>query len=307
MKNTVNYYYNIRIDEFIKKDNNYYFYLNNDEYYLILYDRPIEDINALYSLNKEMIKKRCIAHEIILNKDNSAVTVINNIPYVLIKICKYKNNRVFFNDIAYLQNATYNMNFDEMLYRYDWVKLWADKIDYYEYQISQLGKSYPILCDSLSYYIGLGENAISYLVNNITDNNKILTVSHKRIEFDKGSFEFYNPLNFIIDNRVRDISEYIKNTFFHNQLNEFEIEAFLDYANLSKEEYIYLYSRLLFPTYYFDIYDRIINEKLSEESILPILEKSSLYEKFLFNMYNYIVYKKKVQIEPIEWIMKAYS
>ena len=306
MKNTIDYYYNIRINELIKTEKDYYFYLNNNEYHLIQYNRPLEDINALYKLNINMLNRNIIVHQIILNKDNIPITIINNIPFVLIKINKY-GNKIYLSDINYIQNYSLNIQYEKELLRDNWVKLWCDKIDYYEYQISQLGKEYPILCDSLSYYIGLGENAISYIVNNINSLNKILTVSHKRIKIDDGSFELYNPLNFIIDNRIRDLSEYIKNSFFSNQFDINELRTYLNYNNLSKDEYIYLYARLLFPTYYFDIYDEIINTKSNEDSIVKIISKACEYEQFLFNIYNFIVYEKKTQIEPIEWIIKRYS
>ena len=275
MKNTINYYYNIRIDDLIKQDNNYYFYYNNDKYKLIIYDRPIEDLNALYKLNMNMIKRRCKVHQIIINKDKSIVTIINNEPYILLKLCN-DNDQIYLNDINYIQHMTYNIEYDKSLLRTNWVNLWCEKIDYYEYQISQLGKEYPILCDSLSYFIGLGENAISYLVNNIKENKKILVVSHKRINND-----FYNPLNFIIDDRVRDVSEYIKNTFFNNRFNINELRMYLDNNNLSYEEYISLYSRLLFPTYYFDIYEDIIIGTKKEKELNLILSKKDNVLKLL--------------------------
>lgn len=307
MKNTINYYYNISINDFIKTDIDYYFFINNEEYHLVKYNRPIEDIDALFKLNNQMLNRKILVHQIILNKDKSAITIVNNIPYVLLKLCNYKNNQIYLNDINYIQHMTYNIEFDKSLLRCDWVKLWCEKIDYYEYQINQLGKEYPILCDSLSYFIGLGENAISYIVNNIKDDKKFLVVSHKRIRVNNGSFEFYNPLNFIIDNRVRDVSEYIKNTFFNNKFNSNELRTYLNYNNFNKDDYIYLFARLLFPTYYFDIYDEVINTKSDENMIIPILDKINDYEKFLVSMYRYIVYEKKVQIEPIEWLLKNHS
>ena len=307
MKNTLNYYYNIRIDKLIKSNNNYYFYIDNNEYHLIKYDRPIEDINSIFKLNMELLKNGVVVHQIILNKDKQAITLINDEAYILLKLSDYKRNKISLNDIYYMEKNTYIIDYDKSLYRDNWAKLWCDKIDYYEYQINQLGKEYPILCDSLSYYIGLGENAISYLVNNIKSDNKSLVVSHKRIKINSGSFDFYNPLNFIIDNRMRDVSEYIKNMFFYDRLDMSEINYFLDYSNLKKEEYVYLFARLLFPTYYFDIYDEIINKMGNEESIIPIIDKVNDYEIFLFNIYNYIVYKKKVQLEPIEWILRNHS
>ena len=244
LKNTIDYYYNLRIKNLVKSEVDYYFFMNNQEYHLIKYDRPIEDLNPLYNLNIQMLKKNILVHQIILNKDKQALTFINGVPYVLLKLCNYKNNKLYLNDINYIQNVTYNIEFDKSLLRDNWIKLWCDKIDYYEYQINQLGKEYPILCDSLSYFIGLGENAISYLVNNIKQNNKFLVVSHKRIKIEKGSFDFYNPLNLIIDNKARDLSEYIKNCFFNNSFDFNEVKIYFDYNNFDRNEYIYLFSRL---------------------------------------------------------------
>ena len=56
LKNTLDYYYNIRIDKLIKSNNDYYFYMDNKEYHLIKYDRPIEDINSIFKLNMELLK-----------------------------------------------------------------------------------------------------------------------------------------------------------------------------------------------------------------------------------------------------------
>lgn len=304
MKNTIDYYYNIRIDNLIKSNNDYYFFINKEEYHLIKYNRPAEDAVSIYKLNLEMLKRNMLVHRIIPNKDNQIITVINNIPYILIKLCAYKNQIVNLTDINYIQNMTYNIEFDKSLLRDNWIKLWSEKIDYYEYQINQLGKEYPILCDSLSYFIGIGENAISYLVNNINNERQLLVVSHKRIRINEGSFEFYNPLNFIIDNRVRDVSEYIKEAFFKDNFISNELKMYLNNNNFSKNEYVYLFSRLLFPTYYFDMYDAIINTKVNEDIITTILNKIQDYEKFLVSIYKYIVYEKKVQIEPVEWLLK---
>lgn len=325
MKNTINYYYNITIENIIKSDHDYYFYMNTDEFHLVLFDRPYADIDSIYKLNVQMKNKRCLVHEILLNKDKQAITMINNLPYILIRLCRYKNDKVFLNDINYIQNMTYHIEYDQSLLRDDWVKLWSEKIDYYEYQINQFGKKYPLLCDSLSYFIGMGENAISYLVNNIKNaemyddkinlnnrkfnniNNNGLVVCHKRIKGNLGSFEFYNPLNFVIDNRTRDVCEYIKDCFFNSSLDIYEIKSYLNIINFNRDEYIRFFARLLFPTYYFDIYDEVINNGISEENIIPILEKVDKYELFLFNIYKFIVYEKKVQIEPIEWLIRNHS
>lgn len=303
MKNTINFYYNFFLDELVKKENTYYFYYNGDEYYLIPLNRPSEDVISIYKLNIEIKKRGCLVHEIILNKDKNAITIMNGISYILIKICKYKNDKVFLNDINYIQNMTINIESDKNLFRNDWIKLWSDKIDYYEYQISQVGKKYPILCDSLSYFIGMGENAISYLVNNLDLKSNInLVVSHKRILQNEGSLSFYNPLNFVIDNRVRDVAEFIKESFYNDNLNMNDIKSYFNISNFDKNEYILLISRLLFPTFYFDKYDDIINTGKNEEIIIDVIDKVDEYESLINNIYKFILYEKKVRLEPIEWI-----
>lgn len=307
MKNTINYYYNILLEDFVRNDNGYYFYLNNEEYHLVIFDRPYEDIEPIYKLNLEMKKNNCLVHDIILNKDKKAITIINNTPYVLLKLCKYKNEKVFLNDLNYIQHMTYNIEYNKSLLRTDWVRMWSQKIDYYEYQISQFSKKYPILCDSLSYFIGLGENAISYIVNNSEEENISPVVSHKRIKRNNGSFEFYNPLNFVIDSRVRDIAEYIKDSYMINELDFYEIKSFLDINKLSNNEYKLLFARLLFPTFYFDIYDDIINNNMSEEKILSIIERTCEYEEILVNIYKYIVNDKKINLQQVEWLIKRHS
>lgn len=303
MKNTINFYYNIFLDEFVKKDNCYYFYYGGDEYYFVPLNRPTDDILSIYKLNFEMKKRKCLVHELILNKDKSIITVVSGISYVLIRLCKYKNDKVFLNDINYIQNMTVNIECDKSLIRNDWIKLWSEKIDYYEYQISQVGKKYPLLCDSLSYFIGMGENAISYLVNNLDSKiNVNLVVSHKRIYQERGSLNFYNPLNFVVDSRVRDVAEFIKETFYNKTLKLCDLKAYFNIANLNKNEYILLFGRLLFPTYYFDIYDDIINNDKSEELVINIIDRTDEYESMLNTIYKFILYEKKVQLEPIEWL-----
>lgn len=302
MKNSINYYYDIYIDEIHKTRDYYYFYLNNHEYHLKVYDRPEEEINYLFSLNEEMIKRNILVHKIIKNINNSPVTLIDGKFFVLLELCDYKNDKVLLNDLKYYNNFTSNLN-NKNLFRNDWIYLWSSKIDYYEYQISELGRKYKLLTDSLSYYIGLSENAISYLNNNNVSNNSFI-VSHKRININGGSNDFYNPLNFIVDNKIRDISEYIKESFFNNDLNIYEVKEYLDSIIIDKSEYILLFSRLLFPSYYFDIYDEIINNNLPEETIISIIEKNNAYEAFLRNIYKYIRYEKNTFIEPIEWLIR---
>ena len=74
-------------------------------------------------------------------------------------------------------------------------------------------KKYPILYNIIDYYLGISENAIFYLKKVVSnyEGNVSVCVCHKRIGVNSTLFDLYNPLNLIIDTRVRDIAEYFKN------------------------------------------------------------------------------------------------
>jgi len=302
MKNIINYYYNISLLDVYLVDNKYYFNFKNNDYFFIVFNRPIEDASSVYNLYLELKKRTLLTNEIILNKDNQIITFVNNIPYILIKD-KVKNNQININDILYIQNNTINITKDKKLNRNNWINMWKSKIDYYEDIMNNISKKYPLLNNTIDYYIGIGENAISYLIYNKVKNDNTC-LSHKRIDINKSSFDFYNPINYILDNRVRDFAEYTKNLFFLDKISFNNYRYFLDYMNYTKEEYILLISRLLFPTFYFDMYDNIINNKLDEKIIEPIINKTDSYILFIKDIMIYIIYQKKINIPFIEWIIK---
>lgn len=303
MKNIINYYYNLNILDLYEIDDKYYFTINNNSYIFMPFNRLRDEVKSIYNLYIELISRKIFTNELINNKMNEIITQINNTPYVLLKD-NTKHNNITINDILYIQNNTFNISNDKYLYRNSWVRLWSSKIDYYEEQLKDILKKYKVLSETLDYYIGLGENAISYLVyNNPNTNNLVL--SHKRIGSKTTSFDFYNPINYIIDSRVRDFSEFIKSLFFQNELEFDTFKYYLEYLNFSKDEYILLIARLLFPTYYFDIYDNIINLNLNEDIIKNVINKNNDYIRFLKKTFYYIIYTKRINIPYIEWIIKS--
>lgn len=304
MKNIINYYYNINILNLYEVNNKYYFNYKNNDYIFMTFDRLIEDAPVVYNIYLEMKKRRVITNEIILNKDNQILTITNGIPYILIKD-NLRNKSININDIFYFQNNTYNIFNDRRIKRINYIEMWESKIDYYEEQNKSLKKQYKIIDDSIDFYIGLGENAISYLINNKAKQVSTF-VSHRRIDINKGSFDYYNPVNYIIDSRVRDFSEYIKNSFFNDKINFDLVRIYLDYMNFNKDEYILFIGRLLFPTYYFDYYDLVVNKKIDESSLLNIIDKTNDYLTLVKKIFIYIIYQKKTNIPYIEWLIKEY-
>jgi spore coat protein YutH len=307
MKNIINYYYNIFPDNVYQNNQYFYFYYQNEKYYFYPFERKVEEAKALYALNMEMVKRNILVHEIVLNKDNQILSMVNQIPYILFKVYINERKKTSLSDINYININTMNIiNKDnKILERSDWIKLWSEKIDYFEYHINQMGRKYPILSQSLNYFVGMGENAISYIKNthmdfNINNHDNFLVVCHRKISNDDTLLDVNNPLNFILDYRVRDLSEYIKTNFFYNNNIWDEIHEYFRHNYLSVLEYRLLYGRLLFPSFYFNLYEKIINGLIEEKEIIRIIEKIKDYENFLLEFYSYI--KLRVNIPEVDWL-----
>ena len=303
MKNNIMYYYNLRIDNITQNNNNYYFTINNDNYCFTIYTRDIKESNEIYKLNKYMLSSNILVHEIIPNKDNYVVTIINNIPYILYKIYINKNKKLTINELTYLSNYTYQV--DKILTRNNWNILWSNKIDYFEYQINQMGKKYPILVDTFAYFTGLAENAISY-VKYTTLETQIETsdnpvISHRKIN---NTIEaLYNPLNIILDHKSRDIAEYIKLSFLNKNTNIYqELDSYFSNNYYSEYGLRLLYARIIYPSFYFDMYEQIIQGLRKESDLLNIVTLLDDYELYLKEMYYYL--KKYHNIPEIDWITK---
>ena len=289
MKNIINYYYNIIVNDFKKRDNSFIFYINENKYEFTEFYGNVNEVNKIYSIVNFYNK---ICDEIILNKEQSILTYYENVPYILLKKIYCKEEKMQINDI---------INYDSLINIRDelrWKKLWGEKLDYYELLLNQMKQKFFILKESFNYYLGLSELAIN-LLNYVNYKNVRFHISHKRI--DKKN-DLYNPLNIIIDSKVRDIAEYIKISFFNDEINEDEIIQIIISNIIEKDEIILLFARLIYPSYYFDIYENIYNQKSSEKELNKIIKKNAIYEAFLKKIYNNIKFIYNLpQIEFLEY------
>ena len=295
MKNVLKFYYGIDVLNIHQKNKNYYFHYDNNDYMFITCMN--ENINNIYNLSLKLNNYGFMSHSIILNKESQILTKVNEDNYILLKI--YVEKRlVNFNDIINFSNFNYNLN-DIKLNKYNWYDLWTNKVDYFEYQINQIGKKYPLIRESLSYYIGLSENAINLL--KLVDEKKLyLTLSHSRVYTNNNTYDLYNPINFVLDTRIRDICEYFKDAFFNNHDINYELSYYLQNSNLNYDESICFMARMLFPTYYFDMYEKIISNEIEEDKIKSILYKTKEYEIILKNIQAYL--KNIRNIPTIDWL-----
>ena len=293
MKNAINYYYNLYPNNIHQTEKGYYFSINQTRYFLLKYLDEPKEIQKIYNMHLNLLNQKFYIHPIILNTKNQILTYINNEPYILM-ITIYYENKISINDIINFTNAiSYENNLP------NWGELWAQKNDYLEYQISMLGQNHPIIRESFSYYIGLGETAIQ-LVNSLEKTNDFLVYSHKRININDTQFDLYNPLNITVDYKVRDVAEFLKSQFFSGKDIDKELNYYFNNIKLSTHEYLLFLARMIYPTYYFDLYEEIITNRKKDEDIEKIVAKANDFEQLIKKIYKY--YKMFIPIPNIEWL-----
>ena len=235
MENIIEYYYNIKIDTITNKDKNYILKVKNNTLVLKeIYDT--NNINTIYNLSNNLN-----INTIIPNKESSLFTNINNKLYSLILIKRI--SIITLSNISNLSNI--NMNLISVLERNNWETLWANRIDFIEEYVSQNINKYPLIRESSDYFIGLSENAISYLVNTKREVPKNNYLDKKVISHISLSNSLYDPFNIIFDHKSRDIAEYIKYSFFTNNINIYrQLDEYFKHNN--------------YPEYYIPIFILIL-------------------------------------------------
>jgi len=296
MNSFIEYFYNIKVDKVVYNEKFYSFIYNGYIYKLYIYDN-IDNIKFLYDTNIKLMGNTLMS-EIVVNKNNEILSLYNGVMYVLIKIYSNINKSISLEEISFISNSLYKEDIN-----INWGLLWAKKIDYLEDLINENGKKYPLIVDSFNYFVGIAENAISYFNSIVLDSNYKYVISHKTIKINDTVETLYNPLNITFDYRVRDVAEYIKNSFFNNNRNIFyEFSIYLHNSNLSIMEVKLLVSRLLYPSFYFDMYEDILIDNQEEKILLNVISKLDEYEEYLSNVILFL--KKNFDIDEIEWLKK---
>ena len=181
------------------------------------------------------------------------------------------------------------------------------KINFIDYFFSLILFFLNEKVDSFSYFIGLAENAISYVKNTTIETKKEQTdigvISHRKIKQCNKINCIYDPLNIVIDHKSRDLAEYIKLSFFNNNKNIFnELDIYFSNNYFSLYGIRILFARILYPSFYFDMYEEIILEKRNESDVLNITNKITEYEEYLKYIFFYL--RKFYNIPEIDWLIK---
>lgn len=297
MNNFIEYFYGIKVDKIVYEKNAYSFIYNRYFYKLYVFDNS-SNTDFLINVNRKMLGNTLVS-EIIKNRNGEVVSVYNNIGYILMRLYANVNKGISLKEAVSLSNSLYK---DKLMV--NWGNLWERKMDYLEDLINENGKKYPLIVDSFNYFVGLAENAISYYNTILIDENYKFGISHRKIKIDDTIEELYNPLNIIFDYKVRDVAEYMKISFFNGNKNAFnEFIWYLNNNYLSIMEAKLLIARLLYPSFYFDMYEDIMIDEKEEKIITNILTKIDEYEIYLAKLIEMI--SSKYGVDDILWLKKS--
>lgn len=308
MKNLINYFYNISIDNLRLVDDNYYFIYNGNHFILYEIKDFSFDYQPVFELNKILINNNKTYFRIVENINNQIITYNSNKKYILM-IDNIQTDKVldFFDILESNLSVNDNNKVINKLNRTNWVGLWKNKIDYFEIYINHIINKYLYLNKYINYFIGLGECAITYAYNTISDVKPSiydrLVVSHKRINSNNSFKQLYNPLNLVIDHQSRDIAEYMKMIFFSGEYRNIDIKNYLEQVNLSNYGARLIIARMLFPSFFFDMFEEFIEEKIKEEDIMRKIDLMNDYEEYLLSIYN--ILKVNYDIQEISWLKKV--
>lgn len=297
MKETINYYYNVYPKKIVEINNGCYFYFNDFKYYFVETSKSIEEIEFLVKVSNLLYKRNIFVDTFIMSKNKTFYVVLNDKIYILLRVNALENDKYSLNNLIYFNNLLLLKNNNVVPYDV----LWGKKIDMFESEMADLNIDYPIIQESFDYYVGLAENALSYYVDiKETENMNDAKVSlgHKRLNKYALSGLINNPINFTFDYEIRDTALYIETKFFDGVLDFEEVVDALKKFN--RLDLRLLFSRLLYPMYYFDQVKLILEEDVDEKTLIKFIRKSRAYEMLLLDVFNVI--NKKYNIPKVEWL-----
>lgn len=258
----------------------------------------IELNNFIINVDETLFKRGV---RIIPSRDNRLSVESEFSKVSLVAVNKFN---ISINDLLFMHrqySSTNNVNYSSLSAIKE---IWINKVDMIENKILPSLKIDNFLFEKINsliiYSLELGENAIEYIQDIILDfDEKIeeVTLSHKRFnKFD--SYELLNPFNLIVDSPMRDIAD-LYNIDIINQNN---LEQVLNSYNLSIKSASLLFSRILFPSFLFDLLEEqyvtrgdIRKELLDYYNNLEVkIDKIKYIHKYLVDRYG---------IRPLNWLL----
>lgn len=265
--------YNLKQNKILNEDGKTYVKNNQNIYILEEVYGNIDRLKLVHNIITTH-KWKDLFYEIILNNNGNLFTEYKNKKYCLLKIQNVNNDKKI--DII-----NYRIKNTETIYTYEanWLKAWKEK---YKYVFSLLHEQqFPnVIIELADYYLGMSKLAIKYLKNtsymNEYKNGELYITPYR---YDKENMQ--NPLNIVFDKKERFYAELIKYWFFIKNMELYEITDHLNEITENNINIEYIFARLLFPTYFYDVIDKYMSGQSIEEEISRIKKIAPYYEQFL--------------------------
>lgn len=284
MKEFIEYNYDLRCDDLAILNNLLYF-KHLDKFYIISnFNRDEVEfekvLNYLISNNLKSLK-------VVMNKKGSYISEFNGKKYVVMESdCE---NEII--DFPICIGGLINEN------NY-WNEIWENRVVQLEKHKSELSLNKDIFY-ILNYYIGLIEICIynyNLLIRKYGQKNG-LSIQHNRIEFPMYSFSYYNPVNYLFDFEFRDFAEYLKIRFFYSDFSTEEAISVIDNYNFDNFSINMFFVRLIYPTYFLELYDMQNKNNVYSDLFYDLLKKSSQYENFILKLITAMSSKYEIIIK----------
>lgn len=284
MKEFIEYNYDLRCDDLAILNNLLYF-KHLDKFYIISnFNRDEVEfekvLNYLISNNLKSLK-------VVMNKNGSYISEFNGKKYVVMESdCE---NEII--DFPICIGGLINEN------NY-WNEIWENRVVQLEKHKSELSLNKDIFY-ILNYYIGLIEICIynyNLLIRKYGQKNG-LSIQHNRIEFPMYSFSYYNPVNYLFDFEFRDFAEYLKMRFFYSDFSTDEAISVIDNYNFDNFSINMFFVRLIYPTYFLELYDMQNKNNVYSDLFYDLLKKSSQYENFILKLITAMSSKYEIIIK----------
>ncbi len=302
MKNFINYYYNFYVHDIYFSNEKYYFYNDQNSYLLKICNNP--NLIHYYSELEYQLSQYSYFFHIVLNRNHQYITWIENKPYVLLRLTNIPDEKISIFDIKTDMFITMSQKLT-ILNRFPWIKLWEDKIDYFEEWLTLKQNDYKKIYPLFHYFIGLAENALLYIKETEREERKEdsdqLVVSHNRITIDYELYDYYDPTNIIIDHASRDISEYIKSMFLQRVWDLDFVKKYLEKNYFSRYGLRMLYARILFPSFFFDDLESMIINHVDMD-LLYLENRLEEHQKFIKEIS--LFFQDIYYLPVITWVVK---
>ena len=264
-------------------------------------EEELRIINEICSrITKETFSK---VSSICLNRNHMLLTPYEDYRVVLVCVEKFD---ISINDVISFHRQYINYQYQEEPLNLNDVKTrWINKTTYIREKVlnsfSMSSPYYDTLRKVTLYMLGYADNAIQYLEDLIIDKGHqltYLTIAHKRLR-RLNSYDLCNPLNLVYDSPTRDLAELYK---FH-YLSKEQLLSSLKYYAFSDKDISFLFARLLYPTYVFDLLEAYYEEKKDIHRHIELVYNNLEYQMSSL-AYIYRVLKQKYMIRPIYFFEK---